>query len=505
MSLPKEPRQKMINFMYIVLTAMLALNVSGEILQAFKVVDNSLVQSNGIINQSNKTIQSALDAAMKEGANRDQAAIWKPFADQSIAVSDKVAAYIENLKQELKKESGLTVKDGVEVFKEDDLDAPTRFFGTKGEGPKLKAELEKFQTDLINIFPEKEREKVKNKIKFNIEPQKGQDGQIRDWTVSYFHMTPTIAAITLLSKFQNDVKRAGNQAAEEALNHIGKVEVVYDQFEALVSQNSEYLLPGQPLKIRAGLGTFSSQSKPVVTINGAVRPLNAQGFAEYEENANGGGERSINVTVAFKDPNTGKELSKTTQVKYTVGTPSGASIFLSKMNVMYLGVDNPVTISAGSIKAENMRVSFNKGTLTKSGGDNYIAKVSSAGEGTITISGDGKTYSFPIRCKKLPPPTPIVGTLKSGKVSSAQFKAMGGLRAILDDSEFQAGFTIVSYTIGGIINGEPRESTITGPSFAGNAIIQSAKPGSAIGITNIIAKGPDGSNYKLGDLFYQLQ
>lgn len=110
MSLPKEPRQKMINFMYIVLTAMLALNVSGEILQAFKVVDNSLVQSNGIINQSNKTIQSALDAAMKEGANRDQAAIWKPFADQSIAVSDKVAAYIENLKQELKKESGLTVK-----------------------------------------------------------------------------------------------------------------------------------------------------------------------------------------------------------------------------------------------------------------------------------------------------------------------------------------------------------------------------------------------------------
>lgn len=504
MSLPKEPRQKMINFMYIVLTAMLALNVSGEILQAFKVVDNSLVKSNGVIDQSNKTVQQTLDAALK-GASKDQAEIWKPFADQSIAASDKVAAYIENLKQELKKESGLEIKDGVEVFKEDDLDAPTRYFSTQGNGPKLKAELEKFQTDLINIFPEKEREKVKNKIKFNIEPQAGQDGQQRDWTVSYFHMTPTIAAITLLSKFQNDVKRAGNQAAEEALNHIGKVEVVYDQFEALVSQNSEYLLPGQPLKIRAGLGTFSSQSKPVVTINGAVRPLNAQGFAEYEENASGGGERSISVTVAFKDPNSGKDLSKTTQIKYTVGTPSGASIFLSKMNVMYLGVDNPVTISAGSIKAENMRVSFNKGTLSKSGGDNYIARVSSVGEGTITISGDGKNFSFPIRCKKLPPPTPMVGTLKPGKVSAAQFKAMGGVRAILDDSEFQAGFTIVGYTIGGVINGEPRETQISGPSFSGNAIISSAKPGSAIGITNIVAKGPDGSNYNLGSLFYQLQ
>ena len=174
--------------------------------------------------------------------------------------------------------------------------------------------------------------------------------------------------------------------------------------------------------------------------------------------------------------------------------------------MMYAGVDNPVTISAGSMKAEKMNVSFSKGSVSRAGGDRWIAKVNSFGEGTITVSGEGKSYSFPIRCKKLPPPTPMVGTLKSGSVSTAAFKAMGGVRAILEDSEFSgAPFVITSYTIGGFINGEPRESQVSGPSFGGNAIVSSAKPGSVVGIYNIHAKGPDGSDYKLGDLFFNLK
>jgi hypothetical protein len=100
----------------------------------------------------------------------------------------------------------------------------------------------------------------------------------------------------------------------------------------------------------------------------------------------------------------------------------------------------------------------------------------------------------------------MVGTLKSGNVSTAAFKAMGGVRAILEESEFSgAPFVITSYTIGGFINGEPRESQVSGPSFGGQAIISSAKPGSIVGIYNIHAKGPDGSDYKLGDLFYNLK
>ena len=506
MALPKEPRQKMINMMYLVLTALLALNVSSEILNAFKVVDGSLISSNGVIDKSNKVISESLADALNDPKKAEQAKIWQPKADAALKVAAEMSAYIEDLKGKLKKEADLKIEDGKEVFKEDDLSAATRLFDEGGEGVKLHDRLQEFKKNVIQSLPAEDQKVVEPKLPIDLSIPTSNNMASNSWTTAYFHMTPTVAALTMLSKFQNDVKRSGNIVANHCQEKIGKVVVILDRFEPLVSQNSEYLLPGQPLKIRAGLGAFSSASKPTVTINGTSKPINEQGFAEYEESASGGGERTVRVTVSFVDPNTGKQLTKDTEVKYTVGTASGASIFLQKMNVMYAGVDNPVTISAGSLKAEKVSVSFSKGSVSRTSGDNYNARVTSLGEGVITISGEGKSFTFPIRCKKLPPPTPMVGTLKSGNVSSAAFKAMGGVRAILEESEFSgAPFSITSYTIGGFVKGEPRESSVSGPSFSGNPIVSGAKPGSVIGIYNIHAKGPDGSDYKLGDLFYSLK
>src|SRR4029077_17672411 len=141
MALPKEPRQKMINMMYLVLTALLALNVSSEILNAFKVVDNSLISSNGVINTSNATISSSLEAQGKKAELADKVAIWKPKADAAIKMANDLATSIENLKKQLKKEAGLEMIDGQEHFKEDDLEAATHLFTVKGEGPKLQAAL----------------------------------------------------------------------------------------------------------------------------------------------------------------------------------------------------------------------------------------------------------------------------------------------------------------------------------------------------------------------------
>jgi gliding motility-associated protein GldM len=431
--------------------------------------------------------------------------MWKPKADAAIKMANDMASYIETLKVNLKKESGLEMVDGVEQYKEDELEAATRIFTVKGEGPKLQAALDQFAKKVVENIPAEKRAGLP-KLPIDVSVPKTQNANNKTWTDAYFHMTPTVAAITILSKFQNDVLRSGNIVADYCQSQIGKVEVILDKFEILTSQNTNYLLPGQQLEIKAGIGAFSSKAKPTISINGVSQQANDSGFARYTTTASGGGGGTVPISVSFKDPNTGQVTTKTTTVTYTVGTPSGASIFLEKMNVMYAGVDNPVTISAGSMKAEKMNVSFSKGSVSRSGGDRWIAKVSSLGEGTITVSGEGKSYSFPIRCKKLPPPTPMVGTLKSGSVSTAAFKAMGGVRAILEESEFSgAPFVITSYTIGGFINGEPRESQVSGPSFSGNAIVTSAKPGSIVGIYNIHAKGPDGSDYKLGDLFFNLK
>jgi gliding motility-associated protein GldM len=507
MALPKEPRQKMINLMYLVLTALLALNVSNEILNAFKVVDNSLISSNTVIKNSNALIAASLAEQGKKPELAAKVAIWQPRADQAIGLANAMAANIESLKVQLKTESGLEIQDGVEVYKEDDLEAPTRLFGKagKGLGQKLQDDLQKFVNELNALVPKGDAKQPLPNFPIDLSVPKTRNKSNRTWTDAYFHMTPTVAAITILSKFQNDVLRSGNLLADFCQSQIGKVEVVYDKFEILTSQSSNYLLPGQPLEIKAGIGTFSSAAKPTISINGVSQTANDSGFARYNTTVSNSG--SIPITVSFKDPNTGEVMTKNTTVSYTVGQASGASIFLEKMNVMYQGVDNPLTISSGSGKRENAKVSFTGGSIASAGGDKYIAKPTQTGPATVSITVDGKSFSFPIRCKLLPDPVPLVGTQSGGKSSSASFKQMGGLRAQLKDSEFEAPFQIISYTLAGNGAGFQQYTPvqINGGPWGSNAVISQCKPGSTIFIDDIIAKGPDGKSRKLPSIAFQLQ
>ena len=121
MSLPKEPRQKMINIMYLVLTALLALNVSSEILNAFKTIDQSLSNANIIIQKKNDDILKSLQKKLADPKTAEKAAIWAPMADKAHALSDAIYNHIQTLKQDLKVESRLKKVDGKVVFNEDDL------------------------------------------------------------------------------------------------------------------------------------------------------------------------------------------------------------------------------------------------------------------------------------------------------------------------------------------------------------------------------------------------
>lgn len=496
----------MINLMYLVLTALLALNVSNEILNAFKTVDESLQSSNTVINGSNKLIQESLAEQSKKAELAARVAIWKPKADSAIAMANATSNYIESVKMDLKKASGLEVVDGAEVYKEDDLEAATRLLDVQKKGDTLYNNLKIFAANLLAILPADKRKGVELPIDLTIPKSKNRGNNT--WTRAYFHMAPTVAAITILSKFQNDVLRAGNLIAQKCQAEVGKQEVILDRFEVLTSQNSTYLLPGQTLEVKAGIGSFSSAAKPTITINGVSQVANDSGFARYTTTISGGAGGAIPIKVSFKDPNTGQVTEKTSEVRYTVGQPSGASIFLEKMNVMYVGVDNPVTISTGSGKREGANVSFSLGSASAAGGDRYIVKPTEVGPATLTIrTADGKSYPFPIRCKLLPNPIAMVGTLKGGKVSSAQFKVMGGVRAQLEDSEFEANFQIVSYTIAGNGAGFSQYTPVqvTGAVWGNNAVISQCKPGSTVYVDDIIARGPDGKNRKLPPIVFQLQ
>jgi gliding motility-associated protein GldM len=507
MSLPKEPRQKMINMMYLVLTALLALNVSSEILNAFKTIDRSLKTATGVADTKNKTLYQSFADKLNEATTREKAAIWKPKAEQAKSLSEAIYAKLEAYKQMLKKESGLEMKNGAEAFKEDDLDASTRLFIKNGEGQKLLADLQNFKQQMLAIEPSL-KGKFETAIPLNFDVPPSQDGTAGlSWEYSNFHMTPTVASITILSKLQNDVKNTEAIMVEEFHNQIGKVEVRYDKFAALVGTNSTYLLPGQDFEINAGIGAFNSERKPTVTVNGqsvAVDP--ATGMASFKTKASG--STTYKVSVSFTDQD-GKPQVVTKDVPLTVGTPSDASVFLKKMNVMYLGVDNPLTISAGSIKAEKASVNFTGGgSISKVGGSEYTCKPSGA-QGTfkIVVSGEGKSFEFPIRVKSLPNPAAFVGGKKGGIMSAAQFRVMGGMTVKLEDSEFEYPFSVVSYTIGFSGKGFPdyAQTQISGPQWgAAAANIAKCVAGTVVYFDNIKVKGPDKDRVLDGQLVFRL-
>ncbi len=112
-------------------------------------------------------------------------------------------------------------------------------------------------------------------------------------------MTPTIAAITILSKFQNDVKNSESQMVDYCYKQIGSVKVVYNQFEAFAGTNATYLMPGDELEVTAGIGAFSAAAKPDITINGAHQTLNADGVADYKTKVEGAGEHTVTVNISL--------------------------------------------------------------------------------------------------------------------------------------------------------------------------------------------------------------
>jgi gliding motility-associated protein GldM len=529
MSLPKEPRQKMINMMYLVLTALLALNVSNEVLEAFKTVDKSITTSNKSLDTKNKVIYEAFKDELNDAQTKTKAAIWAPKADKVKQLSADLSSYIDNMKLQLKKESQLKIVDGKEDFREDDLDAATRLFAPdkdfdKGEGQKLYDALSGYKKNVLAVLNPDEfadNPKLQEELKLKIaefektlpldmtisEKANSEkiDNPAKKWTYSYFHMTPTIASLTILSKFQNDVKNSEAQMVDYIHSQIGKVKVVYDKFSAIAQSNRTYAMPGDEIEITAGVGAFSDAAKPKITIDGQNMPIN-DGKALFKTTAGGSGEHSVAVRIEYTKPD-GTPDFKNEIVKYTVGTPSGASVFLEKMNVLYIGVDNPMTISAGSAGREKMQVNITNGAINSAGGDRYIAKPASQGTAKINVTVNGKTTPFEMRVKRLPNPTAMVGDKTGGPFSAASFKAQGGLFARLLDTDFEAPFQVLGYTVGGVVGGIYRSVPNDGARWspAADALIKQATPGSQIFFDQIRVKGPDNIVRELPGIFFNLK
>jgi gliding motility-associated protein GldM len=499
MALPKEPRQKMINIMYLVLTALLALNVSSEILNAFKVVDKSLMTSNDNLSSANNTLYKSLEAKLADPLTAEKATIWKAKADQAKKLSSDLSNYIDQLKVDLKKEADARMVDidgkQVEQFNEDNLEAATRLFGDgeggKNKGPELEKKLNDYRAAMLAIDKDINT-KFATTLPVDVsKPTVGQDGKEKKFTEAYFHMTPTVAALTLLSKFQNNVKNAENQVVTFCHEQVGAVKVKFDKTGVLLGQSSNYVMPGEEIVITAGIGAYSSAAVPQISVGGASVPV-VDGQGIYKTQASGAGLRKLPVTIRYKDQD-GNDKVETKEVEYTVGTPGGAAVMLDKMNVFYIGVDNPVTIGSPT-GWDKTTVSMSGGTISGTGSKRTV-RVSAIGPASINVVADGKPSKFEFRVKKIPDPVFKIGSGKA-RVPAVEFKNQQFCRADLENFDFDLKFNIVSATVyfSGANFPNVTPSSISSNNLSAlSALMQRAGPGTSVTFTNIKVAGPDGT------------
>jgi len=519
----------MINMMYLVLTALLALNVSVEVLNAFKTVNHSIEKSNLVIDQKNALTYKAFAAEKIDPQTAAKAKVWAPPAEQVQKLSADLSKYLEDLKEKLVTESNPKVnKEGHREYTEGNLDAATRIMDKNGEGPKLYAKLKQYRLDLLALidpakYPE-ETDKTKQELKdkqeqfshslpldTRIPPSESGNTTVgndsaKNWTVRYFHMTPTVAALTILSKFQSDVKNSESQVVDFLHKQVGEVKVIFDKFEPLVSPSATYLMPGDELEVKAGIGAFSAAAKPKISINGATLPVGDDGTADWKSKVSSTG--TVNVKIEYTKPD-GTIGTITKDVKYTVGQPSGASVFLEKMNVLYVAEENPIKISGGSVGREKVHVTFTNGEINHTDGDSWVAVPKTPGMGYVIVNADGKETKFEMRIKYLPNPTGFVGTKMGGAMSSAEFKAMGGVIAKLENSEFASSFKVVGYKVaalGGSIS-QYREAVNEGTRWTGQAaaLINQCGPGTNVFFDNVRVQGKDGRIRELPPMVFNLK
>jgi gliding motility-associated protein GldM len=487
------PRQKMINMMYLVLTALLAMNVSAEILNAFKTVNGSISNSNNMIDTKNEKVKKNLQAEAKN--QPEKVAELMKIVDQVQSKSAEVTKYIRGLEGELNKSES-----------DADLEVGTRLLAEGKDGDLLRAKLEAYRKDVSGLMT---KYPLPSEIPINVTPPKGEEGGEKlTWQMAFFHMVPKVAALTILNKFSNDVKNTEAMCMDRLAKEAVSVEVTLDKFEPLVSASSSYMLVGDKYKASIGLGAYSTSIVPEVYVQG--RRLEVKdGKAIYEAAATSAGTFKLATLVKIPKRSGGFEEAKG-ELEYTVGVPAGAAVMLDKMNVLYIGVDNPITVSSGA-GDEKTQFSINGGgaSVRKAGPGKYIANVTTPSKDASAVVGvtGGKSTSYPMRVKRIPDPVPTLGgKLRGGNAQPGSIKAQSGIVPLLENFDFEARFDVMSYTMVFVSKGEIFRAETSGPLFNTQmqGFLNRAKPKDVLYLEEIKVIGPDKQSRKIGQIVFTI-
>ncbi|OYU96293.1 MAG: hypothetical protein CFE21_07800 [Bacteroidetes bacterium B1(2017)] len=488
-------RQKMINMMYLVLTALLALNVSAEILKSFHMVEVSMDRAGANIDEKNK---GTLKAIEKYNIDLPNDKVGKEAYDKSLAVkkiADEGVAYFAKLKDELITAAGGR-KDGnpeEEIAQASNIELHANLMINQGKGAEVKAKINEIRTKLMAFVPTDKQGNIKSDLT-TPEPKDSKES----WEGQMFEHTPLAAVVALLSKTQNDIKNTESQVLDYIRQSIiGEVTIVDNFSTEIIPISGTNVTVGSDYEAKIFLAASSSRSNPDIKVNGQALKIE-NGVGVYKSRVTSEGEKEYNAVITTTN-SSGKSTTYTAKGKYFALAPL-AVISATKMNVVYIGLQNPISVSVPGFSANKVEVRCQGGNLKKvgSGGEFELTVDGSSKLITIIASVDGKVMGQKeYRVRQIPKPTPMLGDIEqSGGISMGRLRLVSFVGTPLKDFVFEGvKFTPSSYTL--IVDpktGNPQVFSGTSSALSPQAMgaLRNVRPGDRVYLMKLRAKGPAG-------------
>ena len=499
-----SPRQKMINLMYVVLMAMLALNVSSDVLNGFSLVSDGLSQSTQSATQVNEGIYKTFEQQMK--ANPEKVRVWYQKAQKVRGMSDSLYNLAQELKVAIVKKSDGNEGDVNNIRNREDLEASTQVMLApgSGRGSELYDAINNYREQVVRMVTDKQQRQVISASLSTEVPTKVTTLG-KNWQEYMFENMPTAAAVTLLTKLQSDVRYAEGEVLHGLINNVDVKDIRVNQLNAYVIPSSQTVVQGGRFSAQIIMAAVDTTRRPTIYVGGQ-RISGDRGV--YETVCSRTGDFTLNGYIEMLN-GSGETVRRDFQQKYTVVAPS-ATVSADIMNVLYAGYENPMSVSVPGVATNKLRVSMTGGSLIPKGDGKYIAKPTEVGgQAVITVSAENEGRiqemgKFNFRVRKLPDPTAFIAFtdangaenhFRGGSLSKQVLMGAPGIGAAIDDGLLNIAFRVQSFETvfyDAMGNAVPYKSQGADFSDQQKGQMRTLSRNKRFYITKIHATGPDG-------------
>ncbi len=371
-----SPRQRMINLMYLVLTAMLALNVSAEILRAFFLMEKSIEQTGVNVDSKNADIMLAFQHHMETQPDLTREHYQK--AREAKQVSETFIQEVENLKNLLIQETGGRElnEDGeeTELVGRDNIEVHARLLINEGRGQRLRENINATRKKLLNLLDSQSRKDVLSDLHAE---HKGP----QSWESFHFEQSPLAAVIPMLSKIQNDAKNTTYDVLYKLFQNINGNPIPVDRVQAEIVPRSNYVMQGDKFEAEVYLTAYSSKQAHEVYIDGKkLEPQN--GKVVYQLPASSTGKHEVSGEIWVREADSLRKYPFKTEYNVFKGA---ANISADNMKQLFVNAPNPMTIAVPGVTADKVRASISPGQLERKGPNSYNAVVRANGKVVVTV------------------------------------------------------------------------------------------------------------------------